>query len=106
MPNENAALQGKSMHQIGQMLATRDSEIRELKMEVARLRTGALPARHIRDLVLTALLQLKTEIGDNATLAKLINALEAAVDGEVKVPQPPHESKGREYKPLDHGSRE
>lgn len=108
MPNEIAA------HTKVMRLERQRLQIKDLETEVARLKAGARPAWHVRDLVLTVLLRISADLKNPAIereplikdLDRLIKTLSENLPGDVKVPKPPQAAKDNSYKPLDHGPRD
>jgi hypothetical protein len=109
--------EGKSMHAIGLILDKRATRIKELEREVEMLKAGARPASHVRDLVLTALGQIRTLVQSDAVedsveaqhlLDRLMRVLADNIPGAVEVPKPaaPHADGIKPWKPLDHGPRD
>jgi hypothetical protein len=103
-----------TQHSINLMLQHKQERIKELELEVARLKIGGQPASKVRDLVLTALKLIKGDLSINAiesaqkALDRTIMALGEAIPGDVaRKPAPKeHESGVKPYKSLDHGPRD
>jgi hypothetical protein len=105
-------LSGKSMHAIGQMIASRDATIKKLQKELAEARIGGQPASQLRDAVLPVLLKIREEgwvtgaTGPTILLDRLISHLKT-----VPTLEPPSDKMAApkmNHKPivLDHGPRD
>lgn len=109
MPNE---LQDKSMHSLGQMIASRDATIKRLEKELAEARVGGQPASKLRDAVLPVLLIVAQYCEDgqpgNALqlLKNLLGHLKSIPSLEAPSDKVADKNYGKLYKPLDHGKPE
>ena len=103
-----------SMHSINLSLQHKDETIKELRLEIARLKIGGQPASKVRDMVLPVLKRIEDEIsvGNILAMQKLANQLRMALgdnipgDAEYKPAPKAHEAGVKPYKSLDHGPRD
>lgn len=92
----------RNMHQFNRMIESRDEEIKQLKIDLAKAKLGGQPASTVRDLILTPLKAIKDAVdsGPGGTqkayplLKQLIHSLAGAIPGDVSIVEPkPHDDR-------------
>jgi len=103
-------LSDKSMHTIGQMIASRDATIQKLRKEIADAKAGGQPASELRDAVMPTLEKIKEYLrdSDQPVARRMLDSLIGHLK-TIPTLEPPSEKVAEKelkpYKPLDHGPR-